>query len=52
MKTIGISRDGNNLYCGGDKPTHVRCYMRFRYGKWEFVCEHCRSRWGSRKQAA
>ena len=29
--------------CNYPKGVHVNHYKRFRYGKWEFVCEHCRS---------
>lgn len=25
------------------KSVHVRAYIRFRFGKWECVCEHWRS---------
>lgn len=30
--------------CAFPKPVHVRQYMRFRKGRLEIVCEHCRSR--------
>lgn len=38
---------GNYLFCGGDKPVHVRAYTRVRYGKLEFVREYCRALWGT-----
>lgn len=38
---------GNGLYCGADKPVHVCAYTRVRFGRIEFVREHCRSEWGS-----
>jgi hypothetical protein len=28
--------------CAYPKSVHVRQYVRFRLGKWEDVCEHCR----------
>lgn len=30
-------------FCAYPKGVHVRCYVRFRFDKWENVCEHCRS---------
>lgn len=30
-------------FCAYPKGVHVRQYARFRFGKWESVCEHCRS---------
>lgn len=48
----GIHKTGNHLYCGGDKPTHVKAYTRVRFGKVERVREHCRGFWGSRKRFA
>lgn|GEM_PF-1123655 len=30
-----------------DKPVHVDGYPRFRFGRWERVCEHYRS-WPNR----
>lgn len=36
------------LFCGADKPVHVRQYKRVRFGRVEYVCEHCRSGWGSK----
>lgn len=38
----------SKLYCGADKPVHVRAYTRVRYGRVEYVCQHCRSNWGSK----
>ena len=32
--------------CAYPKGQHVRSYVRFRLGKWENVCEHCRAQWG------
>ena len=29
--------------CPIEQPVHVTKYRRFRYGRWEDVCEHCRS---------
>lgn len=29
-------------HCGGSRPVSVRAYVRFRFGKWESVCSHCR----------
>lgn len=29
--------------CMYPKAVHVRNYVRFRLGRWEDVCEHCRS---------
>lgn len=29
--------------CMHPRSVHVRPYVRFRKGKWESVCEHCRS---------
>ena len=29
--------------CMHPRSVHVRPYPRFRLGKWESVCEHCRS---------
>lgn len=52
MLKSGIRLTGNHLYCGGDKPTHVRSYIRVRFGKVENVCEHCRGAWGSRHNLA
>jgi len=40
---------GDYLHSGGDKPTYVRAYTRFRNGKIENVREHCRVHWGTRK---
>lgn len=31
------------MHCTYPKAVHVRPYSRFRLGKWEEVCEHCRS---------
>ena len=31
------------------KPVHVRSYYRFKLGKWEFVREHWRASWGSKR---
>ena len=28
--------------CSYPKSVHVRSYARFRFDKWENVCEHCR----------
>ncbi len=30
-------------FCMHPKGVHVRAYVRFRFGRWENVCEHCRS---------
>jgi hypothetical protein len=30
-------------YCMYPKSVHVRAYVRFRFGRIEHVCEHCRS---------
>lgn len=38
---------GRKLFCGADRPVHVNAYIRVRFGKFEFVREHCRSEWGS-----
>lgn len=39
------------VYCQLDwrKPVYVRSYTRIRYGKVEFVHEHRRAAWGSKK---
>jgi hypothetical protein len=29
--------------CSHPKSVHVRRYFRRRFGRWEDVCEHCRS---------
>jgi len=34
--------------CMYPRSVHVASYPRFRFGKWEFVCEHCRSHPGQR----
>lgn len=31
------------IVCKFPKAVHVRKYIRFRFGKFENVCEHCRS---------
>lgn len=31
------------LICMFPRAVHVRNYVRFRKGRWESVCEHCRS---------
>lgn len=31
------------MVCDLNKPVHVRAYKRFRFGQWEYVCEHWRS---------
>ena len=31
------------IQCGYPKPVHVRRYLRYRFNRWERVCEHCRS---------
>ncbi|CAI4151913.1 hypothetical protein ALT717_370011 [Alteromonas macleodii] len=31
------------LMCSYPMPVRVREYKRFRYGRWEIVCSHCRS---------
>lgn len=28
--------------CAYPKGVHVRAYVRFRFGRWENVIEHCR----------
>ena len=38
-----LSQNRQTVQCCCDKPVHVRAYVRFRFGKWEFVREHCRS---------
>lgn len=30
------------MFCTFPKGVHVRNYPRFRFGRWEDVCEHCR----------
>lgn len=30
-------------FCTYPKSVHVRQYVRFRFGRLESVCEHCRS---------
>ena len=40
---------GGRIYCGGDKPVHVRAYTRFRFGRIEFVRQHCRGAWGAKR---
>ena len=39
------------VYCQLDwcKPVYVHSYIRVRYGKREFVREHRRSAWGTKK---
>lgn len=32
-----------NVVCAWPKAVHVRAYLRRRFGRWERVCEHCRS---------
>lgn len=32
-----------------EKPVHVHAYWRFRNGRLEFVKEHFRAGWGTRK---
>ncbi|MBO7343660.1 MAG: hypothetical protein J6U45_06480 [Alistipes sp.] len=44
-----VAHFGGHLYCGGDKPVHVRAYTRMRRGRIEFVRQHCRGAWGSRR---
>ena len=29
--------------CTWPKAVHVNSYWRYRFGRWEQVCEHCRS---------
>ena len=41
-------KSASRLYCGVDKPVHVRAYIRVRFGRVEFVREYCRSKWGSK----
>ncbi len=31
------------VYCRYPKAVHVRWYWRYRFNRWERVCEHCRS---------
>ena len=31
------------VYCRYPKAVHVRWYLRYRFNRWERVCEHCRS---------
>ena len=31
------------MFCMYPKAVHVRPYVRFRRGRFEHVCEHCRS---------
>lgn len=33
----------DGLFCPIWQPVRVRMYVRFRFGKWEQVCSHCRS---------
>lgn len=38
------AREGYPMHhCTYPKGVHVRAYVRFRFGKLENVCEHCRS---------
>ena len=39
------------VYCQLDwrKPVYVHSYIRVRHGKWEFVREHYRVAWGTKK---
>lgn len=41
----------NRIYCQyiGDKSVHVRSYSRIRNGRFEWVREHYRAAWGSKK---
>ena len=39
--------NGRKLFCGADRPVHVNAYIRVRFGKFEFVREHCRSAEGA-----
>jgi hypothetical protein len=32
------------MFCPLDKPVSVVSYARFRLGRWEQVCSHCRGR--------
>lgn len=32
-----------HVVCAWPKAVHVRAYLRRRFGRWERVCEHCRS---------
>lgn len=41
-------KGGGMFACTYPKAVHVREYPRFRFGKWEHVCEHCRSYPGQR----
>jgi len=38
-----LAQNIKTVQCCNGKPVHVRAYTRFRFGKWEFVREHCRS---------
>ena len=31
------------MKCAFPRTVHVRAYDRYRFGKWESVCAHCRS---------
>lgn len=31
------------IQCSYPKAVHVRWYRRYRFNRWERVCEHCRS---------
>ena len=31
------------MHCMYPRAVHVRNYVRFRFGRFESVCEHCRS---------
>jgi len=31
------------MICQFPRAVHVRAYIRYRLGRWESVCEHCRS---------
>lgn len=31
------------MQCMYPRAVHVRSYVRFRFNRWEHVCQHCRS---------
>ena len=41
-------KSASRLFCGVDKPVHVNAYTRIRFGRIEYVREHCRGRRNSR----
>lgn len=39
----------NCLFCSGWRPVFVRAYTRIRFGRLEYVIQHCRSRPGQHR---